>query len=138
MTTTRSTFSPSAASARALSARRISAEICDGVKVRLPIAKRTTGPREIGEAVAMAVLGGDLVAAKPHVALDRAHHGARLTALETDGVDAAVAFNREMRLHRDRSLAHEDLALGRYRDHRRQQRVAGLEVGDDLRTLALP
>ena len=83
----------------------------------------------------MAVLGGDLVTAQPHVALDRAHHGARLTAFETDGVDAAVALNREMRFHRDRLLAHENLALGRYCDHRRQQRVSGIKVGDDLRTL---
>ena len=59
----------------------------------------------------------------------------RLAAFETEGMDAAVAFNREMRFHRDRSLAHEDLALGRYRDHRRQQRISGIKVDDDLRTL---
>ncbi len=84
----------------------------------------------------MALLGGNLVTAESHVALDRAHHGARLAGLETDGVDTAVAFDGQMRLHLNRSFTHEDFALGRYGDHRGQQRIAAYGVGGDTRTLA--
>ena len=88
---------------------------------------------DVGEGVARAILGRELVTAESHVALDRANHCAIFAARIADRADFAVALDGQMRFHLDSALAHRDRAVGRDCDYAREQRFAGLGRGDNPR-----
>ena len=92
---------------------------------------------QVREGVAMAIRGGQFVAAKTHVALHRADHGALLAAGKADRADPPVAFDREMRFRLDRRFADQHASVGRERDHRGQQRISGSGIGNHARHLAV-
>ena len=79
---------------------------------------------QIGERVAGAIFGCDLVAAEAHVALNRSNDGAVFAAGEAYRAHASVALDGQMRFHLDCALADRDCAIRRNRDDARQQRAA--------------